>query len=246
MNNKSVIVFLLVWGLTWGLLSVAGVWLKAPGEPVKSELVNVDATPEMIALAETEYDAAEAFYADYETTSMLLKLVASFVGVVLFFCGTVVDDDVMIVANGFLAFGTIASNDVVAVTATHVGMLPILICLLLIGGGVYLYRNRDSDTQENPVAPTSQAPQSTITNFTDLPSASTLTDEQLEQCLSIIRQALSARPVGEIRSETNIADTQRTDKVSTPSRNTQLSEGEARQLNRLSALRMPRNIELDE
>ena len=87
MNNKSVIIFLLVWGLTWGLLSLAGVWIKAPDEPVKSELVNVDATPEMIALAETEYDAAEAFYADYETTSMLLKLVASFVGVVLFFCG---------------------------------------------------------------------------------------------------------------------------------------------------------------
>jgi hypothetical protein len=245
MNNKSVIIFLLVWGLTWGLLSVAGVWLKAPGEPVKSELVSVDATPEMIALAETEYDAAEAFYADYEKTRIFLLLIALFFGVALLNHGSIEDDNLLF-ASGPIAGFTIAFNDVVAVTATHVGMLPTFTCFLLIGGGIYLYRNRDSDTQENPVAPTSQAPQSTITNFTDLPSASTLTDEQLEQCLSIIRQALSARPVGEIRSETNIADTQRTDKVSTPSRNTQLSEGEARQLNRLSALRMPRNIELDE
>lgn len=245
MNNKSVITFLLVWSLTWGLLSVAGVWVKAPDEPVKSELVNVDATPEMIALAEAEYDAAEALYTDFETTRMLLIFTGAFVGVLVFFYSSSVDD-MWLFVHGALAGCTIAFNDVVAVTATHVGMLPVLICILLIGGAIYLYRNRDSDRGENPVTPTSQTPLSTITDLADLPSTSTLTDEQLEQCLSIIRQALSARPFGDIRSETDSADTQHADKVSTPSRNTQLLEGEARQLNRLSALRMPRNIELDE
>ena len=245
MNNKSVIIFLLVWSLIWGLLSVAGVWIKAPDEPVKSELVNADATPEMIALAEAEYDAEEAFYVDYEKTSMLLLLIGLFVLIALLFCGSVVED-VLIVASGPLAGGTIIFNDVVAVTVTHVGMLPVLICILLIGGGVYLYRNRDSDLRENPLAPVPQAPQSTITNFTDLPSASTLTDEQLKQCLSIISQALSARQPGENPSETDSADAQRTDKVSTPSRNAPTTEVGARQVNRLSALRMPRNIELGE